>query len=316
MGAEKRYINPWLAVLFISVAAIMIPAEAVGQASFVDSLNEFQEVVSLEWRARVFATAIAIFISLAILDLIFFAIGLKFSDKEVAILPTLSKKLIILIFFFVMLIFYWSLDILVEGFQQIAGIVSGNPQVYSEADIMMLGFQFFGDILRSESGFWANARRVAEGAFLGGASPSSLRLFMKVTAAILIFIAFLVIAMQYAYLTIEVMIALSISPVFLAFLPMRITRGFPERYLSYIFGLAVKVFLFYIILAFMMVVLHDQIEMLSDEGIYSFTETWGLLFLAWLTVTVLGKLPSKMAQFVAENQNVDFGKLITRINEI
>ncbi len=315
MKVMKTHSMVWLGGAGL-LLILLVPEGAFGQASFVDSLNEFQEVVSVEWRARVFATAVAIFVSLAILDLIFFAIGLKFSDRQVAILPVLSKKLIILLFFFVLLIFYWSLDILVEGFQQIAGIVSGNPQIYSEADIMMLGFQFFGDILQSESGFWASARRVAEGAFLGGMSPSNLRLLMKVAAAVLIFIAFLVIAMQYAYLTIEVLIALAISPVFLAFLPMRMTRGFPERYLSYIFGLSVKVFLFYIILAFMIVVLHEQIDTLANEGIYSFTETWGLLFLAWLTVTVLGKLPSRMAQFIAENQNVDFGKLITRINEI
>lgn len=309
----------WCGFGIISIG-LLFPIDIIAQASFSDAITEYQEITSYEWRRRALDLALMLFITLATLDLIIFAIGLKFSEKDIPILNTVVKKLVVLGIFFAMLLLVWFLDEVVYGFQQFAAYITGEEEVLTEADIMGLGFEYFWHILTPGEGFWERTwsflRNVSGMGPLPTTPMNSFKAYVSLGAAVLILIAFIIIAIQYAYITIEIMITLAISPLFMGMLPLKISRVYPERYLSYIIHLGVKVFLFYILLGFMISVLSVMIDNLVSTGAFEFSDHISLLFMAFLSVTVLARLPDKMAQFITENQNIDLSKLVNRINEL
>lgn len=317
---QRRNIPAFICSFGLMMLYLFFPIELLAQATASEALTEFQEITSYEWRRSALNIGLMLFITLATLDFIIFGISLKFSEKDVPVLNTIIKKILILAIFFTILILVWFLDEIVYGFQQFAAYITGEEEVYTEVDILGLGFQYFWHILTPGEGFWERTwsfmRNVSGMAGLPSTPMNTFKAHVSLGAAILILIAFFIIAIQYAYLTIEIMITLAISPIFMGMLPMKISRVYPERYLSYIVHLGVKVFLFYILLGFMMSVLTVIINNLTDTGAFEFGDHMGLLFMSFLAVTILGRLPDKMAQFITENQNLELGKLVNRINEL
>lgn len=317
---SKRNIPAFLCSFGILTLYIFLPTELLAQATASEALTEFQEITSYEWRRSALNIGLMLFLTLATLDFLIFGISLKFSEKDVPILNTIVKKILILGIFFTILIMVWFLDEIVYGFQQFAAYITGDDEVYTEADILSLGFQYFWHILTPGEGFWERTwsfmRNVTSMTGLPSTPMNTFKAHISLGSSILILIAFFIIAIQYAYLTIEIMITLAISPIFMGMLPMKISRVYPERYLSYIVHLGVKVFLFYILLGFMMTVLSAIISNLTSSGAFEFGDHMGLLFMSFLAVTILTRLPDKMARFITENQNLELDKLVNRINEL
>lgn len=269
-----------------------------------NELNQFQQQITFDWRNRAFNIGVSIFFALAVLDLVVFGIGLKFSDKSIDPVNTSLKKLVTLVFLFAIIMFFWLLEALVLGFQEIAFTIYGAEMDLNEFQIISAGLWFFNAAYQSlQANYsWVNILSLS----------ASFSVFFLLFALA----GFVVLAIQYAYITMEVLIALTFSPLFLGFLPMKFTRVYSERYISYIFHLGVKVFLFYMIFYFFWSVLMMMVQNVYSSQDFGWHVLLSIGFFSFLAIFVLAKIPGKMSQFITENQNLDLGKVLNRMDEL
>ena len=290
-----------------SAAILLLVIAESGSAQAPDwytDLNNFQQNITYQWRNRAFSIGLTIFGALATIDLIILGYGLVFSDTNVAPITSIIRRLIFIAFLFAILNLFWVLESFVAGFEDIAFNIYGSEMNINEYSIMMTGFDFFSTAKEAfEDNYgWLN--------YLSGSAVFD-TIFL-----LLVLFGFIILAIMYAYISLEVLMALTFSPLFLSFLPFRITRSYSERYISYILHIAVKVFLFYMIFFFFWSVLEAIVNNLETTGEYGWPTLLSLGFFTYLGITALYKIPSKISQFVTENQDIDLGKFLNRIDEL
>src|SRR5699024_8170407 len=125
--------------------------------------------------------------------------------------------------------------------------------------------------------------------------------------------SYVFLALQYAYITIEVMIVLAIGPIPLAFGGMEWSRGVAESYITDLVELGFKVFLFYFVFGIARSILGGVAEQVINGDLANFKEAWWLVieigFVALLSVKVLWKIPGSKAKSLTRHLNPKFENL-------
>src|SRR5699024_8877316 len=309
--------NRRLKLIFGFVVALMlifiaIP-DVIAQQTFSDAINKFQQVDSQLWRAKALDIWVDIFFVLAVIDIIFYGISITQGWIKRSIAEVVIREGILLAIAGTILIFYETFDGLIWGFIDIAQEITGIGNNLNESKIFFMGWDYF---LNTSSaavenvGFGAifSVRGIADGFIISGVVL--LKAGLNVLCGFVVFVGFFVIAVQYAFITIKVIILLTTGPVFISFLPFKPTKRWGERYLAYLFKLGIQLFFFYIVLGFSMSVLTELISNIETSTVPDFSESWELAFMAVLGVFLLAKIPAEASSYITQDTEFSISSIL------
>src|SRR5699024_3045128 len=131
-------------------------------------------------------------------------------------------------------------------------------------------------------------------------------------AGLCVMVGFFVIALEYAFLQIEVILMLTVGPVFLGFSPLKSTRQWATGYLTYMIGLGIRLFIFFVILGFGYNVMESVLNRIQNQAFLSFMMVYSLAFFAILTVFLLAKLPAEIERRITSKANFDVESLLPK----
>mgnify|MGYP001202525598 FL=1 len=304
----KSFIRPCMYLLGGFVLVMLSWQSGYGQISsgIGGTIDELQNATSEMWRSQIFVVAKYLFAATASLDLLFYGIRIVYGSGSFNF-EHFMIQIGIYLLFFAALYFFDAFDRIVYGFIQIAQFITGQGG-YSEGKIIATGLDYF--LKTIESSFFGAGASISIFS-LGDGNLRAIGTFLfGAFSAFLVLIGFFIIAVQYAYITVKTTIILSVGPFFLGFLPLNVSRAIGERYLSAVIKLGIEVFFFYSVLAFGMTALDQAMYEVKYLSIVDYYTVWTLLFLCYLTSTLLAKLPSQLSGFITQNINISLEKLL------
>lgn len=293
-----------LTILGIGLGVSLSTAQT-NMPSYFDSITSFQENIAEIWKARAFIVSTTFFGLFVIIQGSFY--GYRFFSKKFAVNTSQiwRKFATLLILYFILLGFY-QLENIVFGLQEVALYITEEEQPITEMGMLQEGFQIAlnAGTPFDGSNWWGYITGSWNGLMTGGFY------FVAVWAVVL---SYAIMALQYAYITIEVMIVLAIGPVPLAFGGMEWSRGVAESYISDLVELGFKVFLFYFVFGIARTILTNVAEGAIDGSMAGFGEAWWMVveigFIAVLSITVLAKIPGPKAKNLCRHLNPKFENL-------
>ncbi|SHG54715.1 TrbL/VirB6 plasmid conjugal transfer protein [Fodinibius roseus] len=310
--SNRRLKYSFAFVVTLLLVVIIVP-DVIAQQTFSDAIDQFQQVDSQLWRAKALDIGSDIFFVLAVLDIIFYGVSISQGWIKRSIAEVVVREGILLGIAGIILIFYDTFDGLVWGFIDIAQEITGIGNNLNESKIFFMGWDYF---LNTSSAALENIsfgdifslRGVADGTLI-----STVVLFkagLNTLCGFVVFVGFFVIAVQYAFITIKVIIVLTTGPVFISFLPFKPTKRWGERYLAYLFKLGIQLFFFYIILGFSMSVLTELIGNIETSSVPDFSESWELAFMAVLGVFLLAKIPGEASSYITQDTEFSISSIL------
>src|SRR5699024_4711905 len=301
--SNRRLKYSFAFVATVMIVVIVVP-DIMAQQSFSDAINEFQQVDSQLWRAKALDIGKDIFFVLAVLDIIFYVVSITQGWIKRSIKEVLVREGFLLAIAGTILLFYDTFDGLIWGFIDIAQAITGIGNNLNESEIFFMGWDYFLTISTAslegiDFGDIFSLRGVADGGLI-----SVVVLFkagLNAFCGFIVFLGFFFIAVQYAFITIKVIIVLTTGPVFISFFPFKPTKRWGERYLAYLFKLGIQLFFFYIILRFSMSLLTELIANIDPKNVLDFSRTWELAFMAVLGVFLLAKIPAEASSYITQD---------------
>jgi hypothetical protein len=301
----KRKIWRVLVLTLMGIGFVISISEAqTTNPSYFDSITNFQQNMAEIWKTRAFIVSSTIFG-------VFFAIQGSFNFYRVLSPKYKTDKDIwdkfktMFIIWVILLVFY-QLENIIFGLRDIALFITGEDQAITEMGMLQEGFQIALNAGKPFEGnsWWGYLASSWNGMLTGGVYWLS---------AWMIFFAYGAMALQYAYITIEIMIVLAIGPIPLMFGGLEFTRGVAESYISDLIELGFKVFLFYFVFGISRTILSNVANVIVDGSIPDFGEAWWLVieiaFIAILSVGILLKIPGPKAKSLCRHLNPKFEDL-------
>jgi hypothetical protein len=296
-----------LPILFMLLLPTLAFSQGVDDSGvFSDFVNRLQ-VISDNWFFEAERIAKTIFVLTVILELIFFGWSMWMKDRHGGgyLVQDVIQKLILIVMLGSLLYVYKGILVLAQEFASSGGNV---VMIYSDLNPSLI-------IHRGEELLYEISKAAAQNLLSGFFGINfNIREFITFLLGLGAYIGHLIIAVQYTYLLLELIIVSSVGIIFVALMPFRLTQGLGEKYLGYIVNLAIKNFFFFLILG----VLWQHITILVNditnmEGLLAFAPVSELFIIVMLSVFLLGKLPSKMGDYVASNWEFNVDKLIPQM---
>jgi type IV secretion system protein TrbL len=246
-GAARRDGAAWsrvarLAAGITVAAALALPAAASGQVpapspdGILDGVVQEYGAASLGWLAAVLPMAQRLFAMLATLELavsgIFWAVGREGLD---AVAAALLRKFIVLSFLFTLLFeFPLWLPYVTRGFEAAGQAASGTSTV-NPSQILGYGISISAHMLAAieDAGLLTHPAGV----------------FVADFTALIVILAYALIAVELCLTLCEVTLVLSGGALFLGFAGFRVTAPFAEGYLLFSFRTGIKVYLLYLLVS-------------------------------------------------------------------
>jgi type IV secretion system protein TrbL len=246
-SAARRDMPAWgrvarLAAAITVAAALTLPAAAGGQVpapspdGILDGVVQEYGAASLGWLAAVLPMAQRLFAMLATLELavsgIFWAVGREGLD---AVAAALLRKFIVLSFLFTLLFeFPLWLPYVTRGFEAAGQAASGTSTV-NPSQILGYGISIGAHMLSAieDAGLLTHPAGV----------------FVADFTALIVILAYALIAVELCLTLCEVTLVLSGGALFLGFAGFRVTAPFAEGYLLFSFRTGIKVYLLYLLVS-------------------------------------------------------------------
>lgn len=282
-----------------------ISAAQTNMPSYFDSITGFQEQTAEIWKTRAFVVSSFFFGLLLVIQGSFY--GYRFFSKKFAVNKgQVVRKFATLLILYVILFGFYQLENIIYGLRDISLFIIGQDQQINEMGLIQEGFEVAlkaGDPFQ-ESGWLSYLKGVWNSMMTGG-------LYWIATWGIVI--SYVVMALQYAYITIEIMIVLAIGPVPLAFGGLDFSRGIAESYIKYLFELGFKIFIFYFVFGVSRSILSSVSANVISGSLADMGDAWWMIieigFIAILSMTLLLKLPGPIAKRLTEKLNPKFENL-------
>lgn len=302
----KRNIWKISVLLLLGIGFVVSVSTAqTSNPSYFDSITNFQQNVAEIWKTRAFIVSTTFFILFATIQGSFY--GYRFFSSKYAVNKgkIIRKFVTIFIIYFFILGFY-QLESIVFGLRDIALYITGEDQPITEMGMLQEGFQVALNAGKPFEGnsWWGYLIGSWNGLLTGG---------VYFLASWSIFFAYAIMALQYAYITIEVMIVLAIAPVPLAFGGLEYTRGVAQSYFTDLIELGFKIFLFYFVFGISKSILSNAANLVVDGNVPGFDDAWWLVvelaFIAILCVGILWNIPGPKAKSLTRHLNPKFENL-------
>ncbi|HET9147016.1 MAG TPA: P-type conjugative transfer protein TrbL, partial [Acetobacteraceae bacterium] len=269
--AFNRRSSIFATLIPLAVIAGPAPAHAAG---LLDTVTGTFQFLQHSWFSALVGDAKELFTLLAGLEIAFLAVTWMLARRTFdEVLPSLLKKIITISFFYAILINAgsWVPDV-INGFVG-AGQTASAMASLTPSTLMDYGIQDCYNILTGagatsgsggSTGFFGKALGVAEFFAKGGGVALIIEYVERFFIAILLFVAFLYIAIEMAVLLIESYMILGAGVLFLGFGGSRWTTKFVDGYLNYSVSVGVKLFVIYLIVgALVKTVIPDVNNMLA-----------------------------------------------------
>lgn len=300
--------NLWrISVLLLLVLGFVISVSTAqtSNPSYFDSITNFQQNTAEIWKTRAFYVSTTLFVLLLFIQGSFYGYRF-FSDKHSVNIKKIGKKFGRLFIIYLFILGFYQLESIVFGLRDMALYITGEDQPITEMGMLQEGFEIALNAGKPFEGnsWWGYLLGSWNGLLTGG---------VYFIAAWSIFFAYAIMALQYAYITIEIMIVLAIAPVPLAFGGLEFTRGVAESYFSDLIELGFKIFLFYFVFGISRSILSNAANVVVDGNVPGFDDAWWLVielaFIAVLSVGILWKIPGPKAKSLCRHLNPKFENL-------
>jgi|GEM_PF-4990559 len=293
-----------LSIMVIGLAFTVTNAQSQNP-SYFDSITNFQQNVAEVWKTRAFILSTTLFALLATIQGIFYGYRYLSKDFRTNTSKIWRKFATLLILYFILLGFY-QLENIIFVFRDIALFITEETEPITEMGMLQEGFQIA-----------LNAGKPFEGSswwgYLTGSWTGIMTGGVYFLAVWMIFGSYAIMALQYAYITIEIMIVLAIGPIPLAFGAMDFSRGVAESYITDLIELGFKIFLFYFVFGISRSILSNVADVVVEGNLTGMGEAWWLTieiaFIAVLSVSILAKIPGPKAKSLTRHLNPKFEKL-------
>lgn len=250
------------AVLVLAVALALLPALLLAQAApapapastvALDNIaSSFQAGASV-WLGRLSSIAQRLFISLGTLEVV--VSGLLWMlrrDNLDEIAAKFLLKFIVLSFMLTLITAfgYW-LPRIIDSFEEAGSRAIGGPTI-SPSSIIDTGVQLAGLVLRAVN--WIGAVQTPTVLVTG---------LFAAAAALLIEVAYVVIAAMVLLTWIEGFIALGGGVLFLGFAASRWSAAYAENFINYVVSIGIRIFVLYLVVGIGMSVTNDMLPIIS-----------------------------------------------------
>lgn len=292
------------------IIMLLVPAVVFGQSDptyYANTLNHLIEGLAPTWKAHALRIGRLIFITLIVIDLIFLGVSIALGRIESPTLQVIISRVIIYVIFFAFLFFFEYLGYIVWGFEQMAGYVTGFHNRVNSYQLLKQGWHFLQNVSQSSLAKWSLFglfRSKGTGIFEVG---------MAMFFGFIVMVGFFAVALEYAFLQVEVIIMLTIGPIFLGFAPLKPTRSWASRYINTLITLGITLFIFFVILGFAYGTMQHILSIIRNAKNLTFSMEYSLAFFAILTVFLLAKLPRTIADRIMGNANFDVEGLLPRL---
>lgn len=304
---RKYFLSLSVFVLLILGFAHIGMAQSGGSTQFFSHrLNEFQNTISVVWRSKVAYYARLLFITTATLDLVLTGIGVTLGWFSAPPQKLFIRKIMFLALIFAIITFFTHLTGLADGFVEIGKNLSGYGNL-SSASIMGKGLDHLKDV---------NLKSVLPAGMLDLiTSPISTmtRGIVVLIFSIMAIVGFFIIALQFAFITVEATFIFSVGPLFLGFLPLKWTRQIGEKYFNYMIFMGVKLMVFYLIVSFVLTILDSLFPI---GGNFTWNDVWSTGFISIISVFLLAKIPNNFAERMVGNVHLSLNDFLPSDNNL
>lgn len=325
MAVNRRSLAALVPLTLIAWAA---PAHAAG---LLDTTTSTFQSLQHSWFSALIGDAKTLFTLLAGLEIAWLGATWMLARRTFdEVVPSLLKKVITIGFFYAILINAgsWVPDI-INGFVGAGQTASGMPSL-TPSTIMDYGIRDCYDILTgagatSGSGasteFFGKALGVMEFFAKGGGFALLVEYVERLFIAIMLFVAFLYIAIEMAVLLIESYLILGAGVLFLGFGGSRWTTKFVDGYLNYSVSVGVKLFVIYLIVgALVKTVIPDVNNMLTGiatptAGAFNLANGLTAAAVMIVAAMLVKKVPEKASSLLTGSSfssAASFGSELTR----
>jgi len=275
---------------------LLLVRPGFGQGSdFAWSLQHLREQMGPQWLDRALQIGRTIFLTLLIIDVLFFGYSVAMGNIQRPTLQVIVKRIIIYGVLYAILIWFKKLGLIAAGFRRIANQVTGLNETVSPYNLISKGFEFFVMVLKG------SFKQITLWSLFTNNVYASFRMLLEAFLGFVVMVGFFTVALQLAFLEIEIMMAISIGPVFLGFSPLKATRKMGTAYVSYVLSLGIRLFVFFIILGFAYGTMDNILQKLQSPESITFQFTYSLAFFSMLTVFLLAKLPGRIEQKITQH---------------
>ena len=215
-------------------------------------VNDFA-VATAAWHDALLPIAIGLFWALAAIEISWSAMWWTLEREDpTAMIAAFLRKVVALMFFYTLLVYFrdWAFVVL-DSFAEAGRRASGLP-VLDPSTVLDQGIAVSGNLLRRifDAGLIA---------FAGGGSFVAL-------SGLIVFLAFVLIAVQMALTLVEAYFVLGAGVFMLGFSGSRFTAPFASRFLSFALGIGVKLFTVYLVVGVGMSLAPGWSSILDQSG--------------------------------------------------
>jgi type IV secretory pathway VirB6-like protein len=244
-----------------------------------------------------------IFFVLLTLNIVILGVSVAMGWAQMPTMRTIYFQIFLMLLFVVVLHYWFVIGKIVWGFSDLAAKVTGQSSKIGIGSLIWKGFTF---LLKYSK---ANLQQIGISIFhvslLG-----LVNVCISELSAFGVFAGYLIIALQYGFIMIEVTMAIALGPVLISFLPFKATRVYAERYFSFIFKLGFEVFFFFCAFSLIHSSLSKIYQNINGLSQITAADAWGLAFMAILSVFILAKIPGKFADAIADRTEFSLESLL------
>lgn len=245
MKKEYDLNNPFFRfVAFSAIAFVAMFAQDVLAAGVLDTMNDAAASATDGWMGKSLDIAQSLFFGLAGLEFAWSAIQLALKKQEMTdvMVGTMFKVMNLAFFAMVLIKAPEWIPAIIDSFKQAGAEVSGTP-LMTPSGVLSRGVDFAGDLASR-----GNTLNGQANSGLSGMGNYLLAAIIIGVSAIMVILAFAVVALQLFVALVESYIVIGGGALMLGFLGSRWTTNFGEKYFSYAMSVGVKLFTLYLLI--------------------------------------------------------------------
>jgi type IV secretion system protein TrbL len=210
---------------FLVLPLVLLTLAPAAQAAFLDNLLNTMEAATGNWLSRALGLALKVFMALAVLEFVWSAANTVLKKGELSdILGMFMLKVVAIGFFYTVITSAQTwIPAVTQSFQQAGSTISGSSVTLTPSGVVDKGMAIVKIILNKtldQVSVWSPA-------------TSFLVSLVSGITSLLIFIAYLVVALQLFVVKAEMLLVIAGGAIMLGFAGSRWTMNFAEKYIGY-----------------------------------------------------------------------------------
>jgi len=210
---------------FLVLPLVLLTLAPAAQAEFLDNLLNTMEAATGDWLSRALELALKVFMALTVLEFVWSAANTVLKKGELSdILGMFMLKVVAIGFFYTVITSAQTwIPAITQSFQQAGSIISGSSVTLTPSGVVDKGMEIVKIVLDKMSdqvSVWSPATSFIVSLVAG-------------ITSLLIFIAYLVVALQLFVVKAEMLLVIAGGAIMLGFAGSRWTMNFSEKYIGY-----------------------------------------------------------------------------------